>query len=151
MCEVFIIICTLHFLWIFEKRQLLFWLVLENSIFQSQCCYRVKLESTGLCTVKPICWHWFVVKDSALFTAGCQARRPGQLELKTPELPVGFRKAFLKARWGKPPEGPFCYFCAPLARCSAHQPLKSKSGLVIPRFTPIHSKKPKAIKWPRRL
>ena len=53
------------------------------------------------CTIKPIYWHRVVVKESTVFIAGRQARSSGQLVLKTPKLPMGFRKAILKARWGR--------------------------------------------------
>ena len=40
-----------------------------------------------------------VVKESTAFIAGHQARSPGQLVLKTPDLPEGFQESIFKARW----------------------------------------------------
>ena len=39
-----------------------------------------------------------MVKESAAFIAGHQARRPGQLELKRPELPEDFQVKVFKDR-----------------------------------------------------
>ena len=50
---------------------------------------------------RQIYWHQVVVKERAGFTAGRQARSPGLLVLKTPELPSGFQEGILKVRWGK--------------------------------------------------
>ena len=37
-------------------------------------------------------------KESAVFIAGHQAKEPRAPRLKTPKLPVGFRRAFFKAK-----------------------------------------------------
>ena len=54
----------------------------------------LKLFVTNLVTepglplpVIPIYRHWVVGKESAVFTAGHQARSPGPLVLERPELP----------------------------------------------------------------
>ena len=51
--------------------------------------------------MKPIYGHQVVVKESAAFVTGHQARNSGQLVLKIPNSPTGFSKAFLKANWGR--------------------------------------------------
>ena len=39
-----------------------------------------------------------MVKESAAFIAGHQARSPGQLLLKTPQLPDGFQQSIFKGK-----------------------------------------------------
>ena len=61
-------------------------------------CYQTKLGSACPRAVKPIYWHWVLVKESAAFTEGHQARRPGQLVLKRPKFPEGFQGKVFKDR-----------------------------------------------------
>lgn len=75
--------------------------ILENSSFPGptdmMCrCYHTKLRSTCPCAVKPINWHWDVGKESAAFIEGHEARRPGQIALKTPGLPKSIFKGKVK-------------------------------------------------------
>ena len=42
--------------------------------------------------------NWVVMKESAVFIAGHQARNPGQLVLKTPKLPDGFQESIFKGQ-----------------------------------------------------
>ena len=44
-------------------------------------------------TLKSIYWHQVLVKESAVFTAGHQARSPGQQVLITPEFPDEFQQS----------------------------------------------------------
>ena len=53
-------------------------------------------KSTCRGAIKPIYWHPITVKASAAFTAGLQARSPGQLVLKTPQLHAGFQESIFK-------------------------------------------------------
>ena len=64
----------------------------------STSCYWIKLGSTHSCTVKPIYWHQIVVKEGGAFIAGHQARSPGRLVLKTPELLGKLQQSFLKGK-----------------------------------------------------
>ena len=50
---------------------------------------------------EPIYWHQVVMKEGAVFTAGCKAKSPGQLVLKRPALPKASRERFLKTKWGR--------------------------------------------------
>ena len=57
-----------------------------------------KLRSAHSCTIKALYWHWVVVKESAGFYSGHQARSPGKLVLKTPELLDGFQQSIFKGQ-----------------------------------------------------
>lgn len=59
-------------------------------------CYHTKLGSVHPYSGKPIYWPWVVGKQSAVFMAGHEVRRPGQLPLKTPELPKSIFKGKVK-------------------------------------------------------
>ena len=60
-----------------------------------------QLGSAHLCAVKPIYWHWAVVKESTAFITEHQARRVGSSCLKAPNSPMTFRDGVLKALWEK--------------------------------------------------
>ena len=59
-------------------------------------CYWTKLGSAHPWAVKLIYWHRVVVKESAVFTAGQQARSPGYLVPKKPKLPDGLQQSIFK-------------------------------------------------------
>ena len=61
-------------------------------------CYRTKLGSACLHLVKPMYWQQVAGKKSMVFIAGHQVRSPGQLALKIPELPDGFRQVIFKGQ-----------------------------------------------------
>lgn len=61
-------------------------------------CYQTKFGWL-LCTVKPIYWYQFVVKESTVFILRNQTRSLGQLLLKEPELSDELQRVFLKSRW----------------------------------------------------
>ena len=71
---------------------------LAISSFCLTYCYRTKLGSTCPHAVKPIYWYEVVVKESAAFIAGHQARNPGKLVLKRPWTPNGFQGKVFKDR-----------------------------------------------------
>lgn len=67
---------------------------LENRFTrQRECeCSQAKLGSVCPCTVKPIRWHWIVVKEHTRFIARSSrvsSKENRQLVLKRPELPSG--------------------------------------------------------------
>ena len=68
-----------------------------------QRCYKTKLGSTRPCAINPIYRHWVVVKESAVFIEGRQARSSGLLVLKIPKLTNGVQQSIFK---GKVREGP---------------------------------------------
>ena len=78
----------------------------ENLECERQCyrlwnwfwkCYQTKPGLLAL-AVQPIYWHPVVVKQSVAFIERCQTRSPGQLMLKTPELPDGFQASIFKGK-----------------------------------------------------
>ena len=64
-------------------------------------CYWTKLRSAHLLAVRPIYWHWVVVKESAAFIVRHQTRSPGQLMLKKPKLPDRFQESTFKGQVGR--------------------------------------------------
>lgn len=82
------------------------WRVLVLLTFSLPCLgsalsLRLFLNQTGsTCphTVKPIYWHWVVVKESAVFIAGYKARRTGSSCSKPPALPHGFQGSIFKSQ-----------------------------------------------------
>ena len=67
---------------------------------------RAYLGSTHPRTVKPIYWHQFVVKESAAFIAGHQAKSSSSSSAsdQKPKLPNGFQQSIFK---GKVKKGEF--------------------------------------------
>ena len=55
--------------------------------------------------VKPIYWHWVVVKESTAFMAGHQAGRMGSSCSKDLNSPVAFREGVLKSVWRRVLQG----------------------------------------------
>lgn len=87
-----------------EQRGFPSWCVLVKLLIFKDVL--LKLFVTSLVTepglplpVIPIYWHWVVLKESAVFTAGHQARSPDHWCSKGLNSPVDLSKTFLKARW----------------------------------------------------
>ena len=75
-----------------------------------------KLKCTCLQAVKPV--HWYLLTlagGKGRFSIYCWRKMPGrslgQLVLKTQNSPMGFSKAFLKARWGRGIAGSVISLC----------------------------------------
>lgn len=85
---------------------------LENRFTrQRECeCSQAKLGSVCPCTVKPIRWHWIVVKEHTRFIARSSrvsSKENRQLVLKRPELPSGSQgRVFNGQVEGKGPKVP---------------------------------------------
>ena len=58
------------------------------------------MESVLLWAVKPIFWHWVVVKESTTFIVGRRARGMGNSCSKDLNSQMSFREGVLKAVWG---------------------------------------------------
>ena len=78
-------------------------------------CYQAELGSARMHAVKSVYCHWVVVKERVGFTAGHQARGPGQPTIRTSNSLMGFSKAFLKARWGRGVAGNVINWCTILS------------------------------------
>ena len=61
-------------------------------------CYRTKLGSALPRAVKPIYWHWIVVKESAVFILKAPYKENGWLVLRNPELHEGFQQSVFKGQ-----------------------------------------------------
>ena len=97
-------------------------------------CNWTWLASDYPCLVKLIYWHGVVVKESAVYIVGRQARSPGSLYFRGLNSPKSCRERFLKTRWGKK----LCGICdqqwtflwlfgAEVIGSQHHQPLGPKS------------------------
>ena len=69
------------------------WPLLSISSMGIEIVTQSKLRSTCLSAVKPVYWHWVVVKENAAFIVRCHTMSLGQLKLKRPEIPNRFQQS----------------------------------------------------------